>query len=63
LALTYGKLAKQEIREDICRKAQKYIREALNILTESEYPQDYHRLIGNLKLIEESCSQIRNELI
>jgi len=61
LAITYGEFACVEIRMDYCTESRKYIREALDILTEKEFPLDHQKFQKAHEKIDEICSQIQQK--
>ena len=63
LAVSYGELAWVGTRMDPCLLARKCIHEALDILTEKEFPQEHQKFQKVLERIEEIYDRVRWELM
>ena len=63
LAVSYGELAWVGTRMDPCLEARKCIHEALDILTEKEFPLDHKKFQEALKRIEKVYDWVRWELM
>ena len=63
IAVSYGELAWVGIRMDPCLLARKCIHEALDILTEKEFPREHQQFQKALERIEEIYDRVRWELM
>jgi hypothetical protein len=56
LGMAYGRFALLENREEHCRRARECFHEALQILTEKDYPLNYQKLLRNMAVLDRDCS-------